>query len=225
MKVLVVDDHVLFREGLVSMLKTQPDLAVVGEAASVKEAIQKDRELKPGLILMDFGLPDGDGLEAAQAILAEHPTVKIVFLTISDEIEHLISAVRLGAKGYLLKDSSLSKLIAAIRSLEQEESAVSPRMVTRLLDEVARRPAWAEMTNQALAELTPREVEILKLLTRDASNQEIAGQLSVSTATVKNEVHRIFAKLDLHNRQEAARFARLNGLDPQHARLGRTAMG
>ena len=212
MRILVVDDHVLFREGLVNMLKSQPDLVVVGEAGSVSEAISKARELKPDVILMDFGLPDGTGPDATRAILAELPNTNIVFLTIHDTDNYFLSGVRSGAKGYLLKDMPFTKLIASIRALEHNEAAISRKMTLRLMDEFAHPRLQEDEGASGLADLSSRERDILRELATGATNQEIAVHLSLSVATVKNHIHKILNKLNLKNRQEAARMARLQGV-------------
>jgi DNA-binding NarL/FixJ family response regulator len=211
-RVLIVDDHVLFREGLVSLLKTQPDITVAGEAGSVSESIGMARELEPDLILMDFGLPDGTGLEATQAILAEQPEAKIVFLTVHEKDDRLFAAIRSGAKGYLLKNVPVSKLLDYLRGVERGEAAVSPTMTSHILDEFARLGPGPDPGPAELDELTPREVEVLQQVVQGATNREIADRLCISENTVKNHVGNILAKLNLRNRREAAGFARRYGL-------------
>ncbi len=211
MRVLIVDDHVLFSEGLASLLNAQPDFSVVGQAGSVGEAITLARELCPDLILMDFGLPDGTGLEATQAILAERPTTNIVFLTVHEQDERLFAAIRSGAKGYLLKNVPVAKLLAHLRGLERGEAAISPTMTSHILGEFARMSP-AHESSQVEAELTARELDVLKLLAAGASNREIADRLCISENTVKNHVGSILTKLGLRNRREAASFARRHRL-------------
>lgn len=126
MRILLVDDHILFREGLASLLNSQPDISIIGSAETVSEAIEKSRELLPEIILMDFGLPDGSGLDAAKAILAEQPEMIIVFLTLRDDDDQLCEAIRVGAKGYLLKNLSAEKFLSYLRGLERGETAVTP---------------------------------------------------------------------------------------------------
>jgi two-component system NarL family response regulator len=222
MRVLIVDDHVLFREGLVSLLETQPDISVAGEAGRVSEAIGMARELEPDLILMDFGLPDGTGLEATQAILAEQPEAKIVFLTVHEQDDRLFAAIRSGAKGYLLKNVPVSKLLDYLRGVERGEAAVSPAMTSHILDEFARLGSGPDPGPAELDELTTREVEVLQEVARGATNREIADRLCISENTVKNHVGNILAKLNLRNRREAAGFARRHGLlDPSSENLSR----
>jgi DNA-binding NarL/FixJ family response regulator len=214
MRILVVDDHVLFREGLVSMLTGQPDFSVVGEAGSVEDAITKARDLKPDLILLDIGLPDGSGLDAARAIFAERPEVKIVMLTVYETDDLLLGAVRSGAKGYLYKNTPISKLLAALRALERGEPAISRTMAGRILEEFTRLGSVKEpVENNNISGLTLRELEVLKLLGTGASNREIAESLFISINTVKIHVHNLLEKLSLRNRREATWFARRHGLE------------
>lgn len=212
MRVLIVDDHVLFREGLVSLLKGQPDFAVVGEAGCVSEAIALTIDLKPDLVLMDFGLPDGTGLDATHAILAERPDTKIVFLTVHEQDNRLFAAIRGGARGYLLKNVPVSKLLAYLRGVEHGEAAISLTMASQILDEFARLGSARDTSRAVVGELTLREVEVLRELAKGATNQEIAARLVISENTVKVHVRNILSKLDLSNRREAAGFAQRHGL-------------
>jgi DNA-binding NarL/FixJ family response regulator len=213
MRVLIVDDHVLFREGLVSLLKAQPDITVLGEAGCVSEAVDMARELEPDLILMDFGLPDGTGLDATQAILAEQPEAKIVFLTVHEQDDRLFAAIRSGAKGYLLKNVPVSKLLDYLRGVQNGEAAISPTMTSQILDEFARLGKAFDSDAAELGELTPRELEVLRELDTGATNQEIADRLVITENTVKVHVRNILAKLDLPNRRAAADFAQRHGLN------------
>jgi DNA-binding NarL/FixJ family response regulator len=212
MRILIVDDHVLFREGLVSLLKAQPDITVVGEAGCVHEAIAMAGELGPDLILMDFGLPDGTGLDATQTILADQPEINIVFLTVHEQDDRLFAAIRSGAKGYLLKNVPVSKLLAYLRGVEYGEAAISGAMASRILDEFARLGPGHRSGQAEVGELTSREIAILKELATGATNREIASRLFISENTVKNHVGNILAKLNLRNRREAASFAQRHGL-------------
>ena len=207
MRILVVDDHILFREGMVSMLSNQPDFVVVGEAGCVEEAVSKALNLKPDLILMDIGLPDGTGLDALDFILPHLPEVKIVMLTIYETDEMLFTAVRRGAKGFLLKNTSLSKLLASIRALERGEPAITRAMTGRILDEFSRQGLPNDELDHRLTALTFREREVLGLLGVGATNREIADRLFITENTVKRHVHKILYKLKLMNRREASEFA------------------
>jgi two-component system NarL family response regulator len=212
MRILIVDDHILFREGLTGLLRSQPDMDVVGECGTVHEAIEQARQIKPAVVLMDFSLPDGTGLEATRAILADHPETSIIFLTVHDNDERLIAAMRAGAKGYLLKNLSVSKLLASLRALERGEAAISRIMMARILEEFAAPVQPAVPQPSPLVGLTSREIEVLQELADGITNQEIATRLYISENTVKNHIHNILEKLSLHNRREAIDFARKNGL-------------
>jgi DNA-binding NarL/FixJ family response regulator len=212
MRILIVDDHILFREGLVGLLRSQPDTEVVGECGTVQEAITLAAKFKPEIVLMDFSLPDGTGLDATRAILAEEPDARIIFLTVHDNDERLISAMRAGAKGYLLKNLSVSKLLASLRALDRGEAAISRTMMARILEEFAQSTPLSELEPSPLVELTSREIEVLRELSAGITNQEIAVRLFISENTVKNHIHNILDKLRLNNRREAIDFARKHGL-------------
>ncbi|MFN8486063.1 MAG: response regulator transcription factor [Caldilineaceae bacterium] len=208
MKILIVDDHVLFREGLASLLSGQPDITVVGQASSVQEATALANELQPDLVLMDFGLPDGTGLDATKAILAIRPETKIVFLTVHEDDERLFEAIRTGAKGYLLKNVHVTKLLTFLRGVEHGEVALMPAMTNRILHEFARLAETPKSSSSALETLSAREVEVMRLLATGATNQEIAERLFISENTVKNHVRSILAKLDLKSRRQVAHYLR-----------------
>jgi NarL family two-component system response regulator LiaR len=212
MRILIVDDHVLFRQGLVSLFKAQSDFEVVGEAGTVREALQNARLLQPDLVLMDFNLPDGTGLEATEAILAELPACKIVFLTIYETEERLFEAIRKGAKGYMLKDTPISNLLASLRAVERGEPALSRGMMASIIEEFAHTPKSMKLQANPLIKLSHRELEILREVARGASNQEIAGRLFLSENTVKHHVHNILKKLELENRRQLASFANEHGV-------------
>ena len=209
MKVVIVDDHVLFREGLAAIIRSESDIEIIGQAGSVQEAVELVKVLKPDMILMDFGLPDGTGADATKAILKEHPQCKVVFLTMSEEDEHLLAAIRSGAKGYLLKNMRPSKLVASLRSVQQGESAISRTMTLRLMEELARTKESSQISGPTL---TRRELEVLQELASGKSNLEIAERLFISENTVKYHVHSILEKLDLSDRRDVAIYAREHGL-------------
>ncbi len=211
-KTLIVDDHALFREGLASLLAGQPDFTVIGEAACVQGAIAMAHDLRPDLVLMDFTLPDGTGLDATRAILGRHPDTKIVFLTVHEDDERLFAAIRSGAKGYMLKNVPVAKLLEHLRGLERNEAAILPAMTGRILEELARTRPGQQPDHSALTQLTSRELDVLRELTKGASNREIAERLFITENTVKNHVGNILNKLNLPNRREAARFACQYGL-------------
>jgi DNA-binding NarL/FixJ family response regulator len=202
MRILLVEDHILFQESLGRLLDAQPDVTVVGGATSVLEAVVKAREFKPDVILMDFTLPDGTGVGAAQTILAEQPTIKIIFLTIHEDDEKIFDAIRHGAVGYLPKNVTSTRLLAYLRGLERGEVAIQPEFTARILKEFAHMPKREEVTAEATAKLTPRQREILRELKTGATNRQIAARLVISEQTVKNHVSRILKKLSLKSRHE-----------------------
>ncbi len=212
MRILIVDDHILFREGLVGLLKSQPDMQVVGECGTVQEAIETALELRPDTILMDFSLPDGTGLQATRSILTSLPHTQVIFLTVHENDERLIAAMREGARGYLLKNLSVNKLLASLRALERGEVALSRSMMARIIEEFAQSVPSNNSSPSPLVSLTAREIEVLQELAGGITNQEIANRLFISENTVKNHVHNILDKLKLNNRREAIDFAHKYGL-------------
>ncbi len=208
MKVLVVDDHILLRDGLISLLQSHAKYKIVGEAGTVSKAIEQARLLKPDLILMDMGLPDGSGLEAAQVILAEMPKCKVVFLTISDDDETLFKALRCGASGYVLKNAAVGDLLRYLEALDEGEIAISRAMATRIIKEFARTEPHETQMSPESPKLSRREIEILRELARGLSNQEIAKGLFISENTVKHHIHSILTKLELPDRHEATKYPR-----------------
>lgn len=214
MKLLVVDDHVLFREGLVGLINRQEDLHVVGEAGTVEEAVRLALENKPDLVLMDFNLPDGTGLDATRSIIENLPETKIVFLTIYDDDERLISAIRLGAKGYLLKNIPIANLLSALRGMLRGEAALSRVMTSRILEEFSHtaQGASSSVGDDPIDLLTGREMEVLREMASNATNREIAERLFISENTVRNHVHNILEKLKATSRREAINLARRKGL-------------
>ncbi len=213
MKILIIDDHVLFREGLISLVTRQPDMSVVGEGGTVREAIELSRVLQPNMILMDFSLPDGTGLDAAEVIMREQPDMRIIFLTIHDDDERLFAAIRLGAKGFLMKNIPVVRLLAALRGVQHGEAAISREMTARLMDAFAQLdPPATPQPEMPFNELTARELEVLQELATDATNHEIADRLFISENTVRNHVHNILEKLAISNRREAVSLAHQHGL-------------
>src|ERR1051325_10633601 len=209
MKIIIVDDHILFREGLAAIIRSERDFEIVGQAGSVREAIELVGKLKPDMVLMDFGLPDGTGADATRAILEEHPKCKVVFLTMSENDGDLFDAIRSGAKGYLLKNMSPAKLVSTLRSVQKGESALSRSMTLRLMEELARTKAIPRASGITL---TKRELEVLHELAVGLSNQEIAERLVISENTVKYHVHSILEKLNLSDRRDVAAYAREHSL-------------
>ncbi len=209
MRILLVDDHILFRDGLVGLLEAQPDVKVVGQADSMREAVTLSGKILPNLALINMTLPDGTGVEATRAILAERPETKIVVLTLSDEDDQLFEAVRAGAVGYLSKQVRAAELVKTLQGVMRGEAGISRTTARRILDEFARLPP--PPVNEATI-LTTREVEVLRELANGASNLAIARRLEISDNTVKHHVRNILAKLHFHNRREAADYARRHKL-------------
>lgn len=212
MRIIIVDDHVLFREGLAAIVREEADIEVVGLVGTVQEAVEAALALKPDIVLMDFSLPDGSGADATRKIIQEYPGCKVVFMTMSEKDEDLLAAIRSGAVGYLLKNMTPSKLVAALRSVQQGESALSRSMTLQLMKELSRTKEPEPSGDPALGKLTQREKDVLAELAAGKSNQEIARQLFISENTVKYHVHSILDKLNLRDRKEAARFAREHGV-------------
>lgn len=205
MKILIVDDHELFREGLASVLDSEPDFEVCGQAGTFAETIQLARRLRPDMVLMDYGLPDGNGAEAARIILAENPKCLVVFVTVHINDDELFAAIRSGAKGYLLKSVPIHRLKDNLRMIQAGGAVLSPAMTDRLLEEFNRLGHDGGQRHQPL---TPRETEILKQIVKGSTNKEIAAELFIAENTVKRHVHNILVKLDVPNRRMAAKWAR-----------------
>ncbi len=212
MKLLIVDDHILFREGLAAIIGSETDIEVAGLVGTVREAVEIAQTLRPEIILMDFGLPDGTGVDATRAILAVLPETRVIFLTVSEEDENLFAAIRSGAKGYLLKNMRPAKLVAALRSVYQGESAISRTMTLRLMEELSRTKESGRTGDSTLAKLTNRELEVLQEISCGATNQEISQHLFLSENTVKHHIHSILDKLNVSDRREASSLARQHGL-------------
>jgi DNA-binding NarL/FixJ family response regulator len=210
--ILIVDDHVLFREGLSSLFRSQPDFNVLGEAGSVREAIALALHLRPDVILMDFSMPDGTGLDATREILVEHPKAKIVFLTMHEDDERLFAAIRAGAKGFLVKNIPVMQLLESLRGLQVGEAPISRTMTARILEAFSQTDSQKADDASALELLTDREREVLIELGRGGTNREIANRLFISDNTVKNHIHNILEKLGLSNRREVIRYAQQRGL-------------
>lgn len=210
-RLLIVDDHVLVRDGLAGLIEPQPDLTVIGQAGTVRDAIEAARRLRPDLILMDITLPDGSGSQAARIIRSELPEIKIVFLTVHEDDDVLFTAIASGAAGYLPKSLRTAELLTRLRAAVQGEIALPPAIARRILDEFGRLPATTE-TDEA-GGLTDRETEIVRELAHGASNREIARKLVISENTVRNHVSNILAKLHLHSRRDVAGYARKHHLD------------
>ena len=213
-RILIVDDHTLFRRGIADVLSSQEDMEVVGEATDGLEAIQKAKEIVPDVILMDLNMPRCSGLEAIQALQTEMPGIKILVLTVSEMEADLFASVKFGARGYLLKKAEPSELVQAIRHVAQGGAMVSPLMATKLLAEFQDLTAGVgeKHAEEVNADLSPREGEVLKLVAKGATNKEIGEALFISENTVKTHLQNIMEKLHLANRSQAAAYAVEKGL-------------
>lgn len=217
-RLLLADDHELFRAGLAGLIDSQPDLQVVGQASDGFEALMLARELRPALLVMDISMPICNGVEAVRLIRAtpELADLRIVMLTIHDDDEHLFAAIRAGANGYLLKNTNSAEFLRGVRAALAGEAILPPKLAARLMDEFARlasQPAPAAATGDVSdQELTWREREVLQLIATGASDSEIADQLTLSIHTVKTHVRHILAKLHAVNRRAAVSEAKQRGL-------------
>jgi two-component system NarL family response regulator len=205
-RVLVVDDQELFRRGLTMLLGVETDMEVVGEAADGVSAAALAASTAPDVVLMDVRMPRQTGIEACAALKDAAPKARIIMLTVSDDEADLYDAVKSGASGYLLKDSSIEEVAQAIRVVADGQSLISPSMAIKLLDEFKQ---MARTDRQAVPtpRLTERELEVLRLVAQGLNNREIAKQLFISENTVKNHVRNILEKLQLHSRMEAVMYA------------------
>ena len=205
-RVLVVDDHALFRHGLLQVLGTEPDLEVVGEARDGIEAIEQAAALLPDVVLMDVKMPTLNGIEAARRIRAAQPSVRVLMLTESEDEEDLYAAVRAGATGYLLKEVGIDEIAGAIRAVAAGQALVSPGMTTKLLSEFNALSRRLEEEHDG-RRLTDRELEVLRLIARGMSNKDIGADLVIAENTVRNHVRNILEKLQVRSRVEAAMYA------------------
>ncbi len=210
---VIADDQGMVRAGFRSLLDAEPDLEVVGEAATGEEAVDVVRRLRPDVTLMDIRMPVLDGLAATRAILGEGIDTRVLVLTTFDLDEYVFEALRAGASGFLLKDAPAEELAAAIRVVAAGDSLLAPGVTRRVIDAFVRRPAApSKGPDPALSRLTPREVEVLGLLARGLSNVDIAERLFVSEATTKTHVSNVLSKLGLRDRVQAVIFAYENGV-------------
>jgi DNA-binding NarL/FixJ family response regulator len=210
-RMVLVDDQLLFRRGLRALFEEEDDFEVVGEASDGREAVDLARTTRPDAILMDINMPICNGVEATRIIKVEQPDVKIVALTVSDDDQDLFEAIKAGAQGYLLKDLRPEELFEMLRAVMRGETPISPAIAGKLLNEFRRRP-WHEPSETAGWDLTARELEVLQLVAEGLGNAEIAGRLFIVEGTVKNHLHNILEKLHLENRVQAAAYAIREGL-------------
>ncbi len=218
-RVLIVDDHALYRRGLQTVLSTEDGIEVVGEAADGIEAVDQAEEILPDVIVMDVGMPKRGGIDACRVIKQRVPSARILMLTSSDDEANLFEAVRAGANGYLLKDVPPEEVAAGIRSVFQGQSLLSPLMASKLLEEfkaISQKDVPPAPTpGLELPRLTQRELEILQRVAKGKLNREIGAELFISENTVRNHIRNILDKLQMHSRMEAAMYAvRQRLIDP-----------
>ncbi|MFC8918616.1 response regulator transcription factor [Streptomyces sp. WAC05374] len=216
-RVIIVDDQAMVRAGFAALLSAQPDIDVVGEAPDGRAGVSVARSAHPDVVLMDVRMPEMDGLAAAREILSPPPGVvhrpKVLMLTTFDVDDYVYEALRAGASGFLLKDAPPADLIGAVRVVAAGEALLAPSVTRRLIaDFAASRPAPRRDRSTRLNGLTPRETEVLELIARGLSNQEIAGHLVLAEQTVKTHIGRVLSKLDLRDRAQAVVFAYESGL-------------
>lgn len=212
LRVLLVDDHGLFRSGVKTELSFYPDIEVVGEAGNGPDAITRARETMPDVILMDISMPGFSGLEAVRRIKAEMPQVRVIMLTVHDDDEHLFDAIKAGADGYLLKNLEPQELLDMLDRVRHQEAAIDGRLAVKILSEFRKPRHRADAATMPREELSGREIEVLERLVKGESNAEIAKALIVSESTVKMHLRNILDKLHLENRVQAAVYAVREGL-------------
>ncbi len=212
-RVLVADDEHLMRAGLIELLTTDPEIEIVGQASTGREAVELARRLAPDVVLMDVRMPDLDGIAATRELSRTSPSVKVLMLTTFEQDDYVFGALRAGASGFLLKRTRPEDLIAAVHAIAAGDSLLSPSVTRRVIDRMAQQPT-PELAGQAKLEaLTPRERDVLELIARGLSNREIAAALVVEESTIRTHVKRILAKLDLRDRVQPVIFAYETGVN------------
>ena len=212
-RVLLADDHALFREGLAGIITAQPDMDVVGEAGDGLEAVIKANELKPDLVLMDIQMPGVDGLEATRQITQLLPETAVIILTVRDDSERLFQAIKNGARGYLLKSMRSKEMITLLRGAAIGEAPIAPAIAVHMLEEFRRLSKVAPSEDEGVsAQLTEREQAVLAQAAAGKSDKQIAAELSISLHTVKTHMRNILSKLQVENRRQAALAGRKKGI-------------
>jgi len=221
-RVLIADDDYLMRAGLVELLSADPAIKIVGQAASGREALERTRRLDPDVVLMDVRMPDLDGIAATRELTRAGVRARVLILTTFEQDDYIFGALRAGASGFLLKRTRPEELIAAVHTIADGDSLLSPSVTRRVIDRMAQQPTPALADNAKLSELTQREREVLELLARGLSNREIADALVVEESTIRTHVKRILVKLDLRDRVQAVIFAYETGINrPSPQLIGR----
>ena len=232
-RVMLADDHPLFREGVASLLGRSGDAVLVGEAATGEEAVRLADELMPDIVLMDLKMPGMGGTEATQRIVGRNPHIGVIVLTMFEDDESVFAALKAGARGYVLKDADRGMLLEAIRAVARGEALLGPSVARRVLEQFAQvspqvpesPPSAPSVGAESFEELTPRELEVLGLIARGLRNREIAGRLVISERTVGNHISNIFAKLQVADRAQAIVRARQAGLGDDVGKEGYDAPG
>ena len=206
-RVLLVDDHAIMRDGISALINLQDDIEIVGEASEGKEAVEKARELVPDVVIMDISMPEMDGLEATRRIKKENPSVKVLVLTQHDNREYILSTIKSGSDGYLPKRALGSELVAAIRAIHQGHSFLYPTAAGILLEDYRR-----QVEKEPYDRLTEREREVFRLIADGHTSREIADMLFISLKTIHNHRAKIMKKLNIHNKSELIKYAILKGL-------------
>lgn len=210
-RILIVDDHEVVRDGLSVMMERQEDFSVVGEAKNGLEAVEKAKQLRPDVVLMDLRMPELNGVEAMRQIRAEDDNINFIVLTTYDTDEYIFDAIEAGAKGYLLKDASREDLFKAVRTVNKGESLIEPGVVSRVLDRLTQLSRRG-VQGSGYPTLSEREVEVLQLMASGSANKQIAADLLISESTVKTHVANIFQKLEVNHRTEAVTKAMSQGI-------------
>ncbi|MEW6189662.1 MAG: response regulator transcription factor [Actinomycetota bacterium] len=203
-RVLIVDDHTVFRQGLCKLLEAEEDICVIGEASDGSEAIEMVKNLGPDIVLMDIEMPNVDGIKATTEIKEMYPNTEVVALTAYEDDEHLFKAIRAGSTGYISKHSSADEIVEAIKTVSRGESMITPSLSRRILKKFTSLSKMSKSHRDLLwSDLTKREIEILKLLCEGKTNSQIAEILFISERTVKNHIYNIYQKLQCNTRTEA----------------------
>jgi len=205
-RVLLADDHTLFRQGIRTLIAAEPDMEIVADVANGIQAIERAAETRPDLVLMDIGMPGLSSFEATRQIKKNRPETKVIFLTMYDDEDYLVEGMEVGASGYVLKDSPSTQLVAAMRDVIRGGSYLSPRMLSQLVDDFRSRIKSANRLPR-FATLTPREREVLKILAEGSSVKEIACDLNLSVKTVEAHKFNLMRKLDIHNKAQLVQYA------------------
>ena len=216
-KILLTDDHTLFRQGIRTLLGPETDMEVIGEAGSGMDAVAMAHELRPDVVLMDIGMPGMSSFEATRLIRKERPETKVVFLSMYDDEDYLAECVDIGGSGYVLKDSPADQLVMAIREVSRGGSYLSPRLLSRLVDDFRMQGRGGPARQPRFGTLTKREREILKMLAEGKSVKEIAGTFELSVKTVEAHKFNLMRKLDIHNKAQLVQYAFQKRIIPLHS--------